>query len=265
MFNLIHADLYKIRKSCVLKILLPITIISAAVMTVMAYLIPLGKIDKSLAGVGFLFSDANAISILGAVAAGVFICGDFENRMMHDAIASGSGRLAIVINKMIVFICTVALLLLPYAAAAGIAMGTGKKFGMQSVAIGFLHLVTVEAGKSFTGAELARLAVIMLCLILIYAAQLSICIPLAFAFQKPVAIVAVYYALNILLPQITANQNSGSALNQFLSFTPFGQKYCFLTLNTEACVLFRAAAVSVMFLAVMVFITYCVFKKAEIK
>jgi len=43
MYNLIRADLFKLRKSMTIKILFGITTVSAVVMAVMAYLIPQGK------------------------------------------------------------------------------------------------------------------------------------------------------------------------------------------------------------------------------
>jgi|GEM_PF-4582436 len=55
----------------------------------MAYMISRGKIDDSMTRIGFMFGDASMISILGAVMAGVFICGDFDNKTINDAIANG--------------------------------------------------------------------------------------------------------------------------------------------------------------------------------
>ena len=74
MLNLIQADLFKLRKSKAIKILLTITAISAVAMTVMANLIAQGKMDVNFNGFGFMFSDMNMISIIGSVIAGLFIC-----------------------------------------------------------------------------------------------------------------------------------------------------------------------------------------------
>lgn len=92
MYNLILADLFKLCKTMAIKILFGITTVSAVIMAVMAYMIPQGKIGASMTGIGFMLSDISMISILGAVIAGVFICGDFDNKTIHDAIASGCSR-----------------------------------------------------------------------------------------------------------------------------------------------------------------------------
>ncbi len=65
MYNLILADLFKLRKSMAIKILFAITTASAVAMAVMAYLIPQGKISASMSGIGFMFSDADIMSIRG--------------------------------------------------------------------------------------------------------------------------------------------------------------------------------------------------------
>ena len=69
MINLIRADLFKLRRTLTVKILLGIGTASALAMAVIAYLIPQGKLSESMTGIGFMFSDINVISILGAVLA----------------------------------------------------------------------------------------------------------------------------------------------------------------------------------------------------
>ena len=102
MLNLIRADLFKMCKSSVMKILFGITTLCAGAMTVIAYFITQRKMDPGMTGIGFLFSDINIISILGAVIAGVFICGDFDNKTIHDAIACGCSRRTIIDRKSVV-------------------------------------------------------------------------------------------------------------------------------------------------------------------
>ncbi|NMC59963.1 MAG: ABC transporter permease, partial [Candidatus Methanofastidiosa archaeon] len=73
MYNLIKADLFKLRKSMAIKILLGITTVSSIAMIMMAYLLQQGKLSASASGLGFMFSDANMISILGAGVASIII------------------------------------------------------------------------------------------------------------------------------------------------------------------------------------------------
>ncbi|WP_019910216.1 ABC transporter permease [Paenibacillus sp. HW567] len=265
MYNLIWADLYKLRKAMAIKILFGITTLSAAAMAIMAYLIPQHKIDESLTDLGFLFSDVNVISILGAVIAGVFICGDFDNKTIHNAIAAGSGRGAVIVSKTIVFCCALAFILLPYVIITGIALGTNSDYSMGSVALGFLHLMTSGAGSGLSASGGLKLLGISLTLMIVYMAQLSITVPLAFVLKKPVLVVAIFYGLSILSGQLGRLADSSPRFDRIFAATPFSGNYALMTINSGAAVIFKAIAVSLIFLLVMLAITYSVFRRTEIK
>lgn len=265
MYNLILADLFKLRKSMAIKILFAITTVSAVAMVVMAYLIPQGKIDASMTDMGFIFSDVSMMGILGAVMAGVIICGDFDNKTIHDAIASGCSRGTVIVSKAMVLCCAIALILLPYAIATGIALSTGYKFSMGSVALGFLNLLTSEAGTAFSASKILKLIIVMLTLLMVYMAQLSICVPLAFVIKKPVFLVAINYGISILSGQLLGLRGNSTLFDGIFACTPFGGKYSFVTLDTAAGYIFQTISVSLIFMIVMLAITYCAFRKSEIK
>lgn len=265
MYNLIRADFFKLRKSMAIKILFGITTVSAVTVAVLAYLIQQGKLDASMTGMGFLISDTNMISILGAVIAGVFICGDFDNKTIHDAIANGCSRGTIIASKATVFSCAIGFILLPYAIITGIALGTGSKFNMGSVSLGFLHLLTSEAGTAFSASEIWKLFAVMLSLIIVYMAQLSICLPLAFALKKPVLVVAIYYGFTILCAQLMGLKDSSPIFDRIFACTPYGGNYTFATLDTGMGDIIKAISVSLIFIIAMIAVTYCAFRKSEIK
>jgi ABC-2 type transport system permease protein len=265
MYNLIQADLFKLRKSMSIKILFGITTVSAVVMAVMAYLIPQGKIDASMTGMGFMFSDINMISILGAVMAGVYICGDFDNKTIHDAIANGCSRGTVIVSKATVLCCSIAFILLPYAIITIIALNTGYEFSMGSASVGFLHILTSEAGTAFSASEIWKLLAVMFTLMIVYAAQLSVCVPLAFVLKKPVLVVAIYYGFTILCAQLMVLRGSSTVLDRILASTPFGGNYTFVTLNSGTGDIFKAISVSMIFMIVMLAVTYGAFRKSEIK
>ncbi|MBD2870337.1 ABC transporter permease [Paenibacillus arenilitoris] len=265
MLNLIQADLYKLRKSRAIKVLLAMTTVSATVMAVMAYLIPQGQIDASMTGIGFMFSDMNMISILGGVIAGILICGDFDNKTIQDAIASGFGRAAIVIGKAAVLGVAVALVLLPYAVVTAVALGTGHPFGMENVALGFLHLLTAEGGSAFAAADIWKTVFIILTLLLVYAAQLSICVPLAFLLRKPIFVVAIYYGFSILCAQLMRLGDGSHWFGSLFSSTPYGGRHAFMSLETGAGDMLATAVVSFMFMIVTTAVTYAAFRRAELK
>lgn len=265
MYNLILADLFKLRKTMAIKILFGMTTVSAVIMAVMAYLIPQGKIGASMIGIGFMFSDISMISILGAVIAGVFICGDFDNRTIHDAVANGCSRAEVIGSKAAVFCCAIAFILLPYAIITGIALSAGSKFSMGSATVGFLHLLISEAGKGFSASEIWKLLAVMMTLIIVYVAQLIVCVPLAIVLKKPVLVVAIYYGFSILCGQLMALRNSSSVFDHILACTPYGGNYAFVTLNTGAWDIFKAISVSLIFIILILAVTYCAFRKSEIK
>ena len=265
MLNMIRADLFKMSKSSAIKILFGITTLCAIGMLVIAYLIPQGQIAQEYTGFGFMFSDTNMISILGAVIAGVFICGDFDNKTIHDAIAGGCSRVTIIVSKAIVFFCAIAFVLLPYAIITIISLSTGSEFSMGSVAVGFLNIITQNSSIAFQASEFFKLLMVMLTLMIVYAAQLSICVPLALVLKKPVLVVAIYYGCTILCAQLAGLKNSSPMFDNIFSLTPFGGNYMFVTMDSGTGDLVKAISVSLVFIIILIGITYSVFRKAEIK
>jgi len=234
-------------------------------MAMVAYMIPQGKLDASMTGIGFMFSDVNMISILGAVMAGLFICGDFDNKTIQDAIANGSSRAAVIFSKATVFSFSIAFILFPYAIITGIALRVGSKYNMGAVAVGFLHLLTSEAGVAFSTAEIWKLMAVMLTLIIVYIAQLSVCVPLTFLLKKPVLVVPIYYVFTLFCAKLTELRGSSLVFDQIFACTPFGGNYTFMTLKTGIGDIFKAIFVCLIFIIVMLAATYCGFRKSEIK
>lgn len=265
MYNLVRADIYKMQKSLAMKIIFGITVLCAIAMTVIAYLIPKGQIDKTMSSIGFMFSDANVISLLGAVLAGIFICGDFENKSIHDAIAAGYSRITVVISKTITFCLALTAVLLPYVIVTGIGIGTGYKFNMGSLSVSFLNVLTTEAGKALTAADIWKLVAVMLGLLIVYLGRLSLCIPLALVLKKPILVVAIYYGFTIIVSNLSQVAANNTTVNNILKFTPLSGDYGFLTLSTGSDVIWKAIAVNLVCTAIMAAITYLAFRKAEIK
>ncbi len=265
MLNMLRADLYKIYKSSTIKLLFGITALCAVIMTIMSYLIPQGKLNTGTTGIGFLFSDINMISILGAALAGVFICSDFENKSIHEAITCGIGRGSIILSKAFSYFCAVAFVLMPYAVAAAIALGTGYNFSMGNVGIGFLNLITENAHRTYGISGVLKLAVVMLTLMLVYVAQLSLCVPLAIVLKKPVFVVAIYYGFTILCAQLIGLRKSSEVFADIFAATPYGGNHTLLTAGSEAGDVIKAIVVNLIFIVIMLAATYGLFRKTEIK
>ncbi len=265
MVNMIRADLYKIFKSTAIKVLFAITLLCSLMMVLFAYLIHKGNLGGEYSGIGFLFSDMNTISILGAVIAGAFICGDFENKTIHNTITDGSSRGRIIVSKSIVYFCSVLFIILPYALVTIIAVCSGNKFDMGSVSIGFLNILSKESGTEISASVFARLIAAAGTLILVHMSQLSLCLPIAFAVKKPVLVVAIYYAISILSGQLSALAAQSNVLNNIFSLTPFGGNRMFLTVHSGGGELLETFAVSIIFGIAVIIITCGIFRKTEIK
>lgn len=265
MFNLMVADLYKLRKSLGYKILLAITSICAIAVAAFAYAVQQGQLAGDMAGIGFMFSDVNVISILGAVLASIFICGDFDNKTVHGAISAGISRSSIVFSKAVVYGIAAACLLLPYIIVTAVALSTPQQFNMGSVAVGFLNILTSHSSMDFTAADIGKLVLVMLATLMTYIAQLSICIPLAFVLRKPVLIVAIYYGFTIVAAQFSSWRGNSLAFDRIYGLTPFGGDHVFLTVADGVGKIFQTYAVSIVFIAIMLVISYSLFRKAEIK
>ncbi|MDP4090115.1 MAG: ABC transporter permease [Bacillota bacterium] len=265
MYNLVSADLFKIRKSIAIKAAFAITSISAVFMSVIAYKIANGSFQENMSGIGFLFGDTDIMSIFGGVLAGVYICSDFDNNIIHDAIAGGFSRIRIVTGKAVSFFCAAIFILIPYAVVTSIALGTGSKFSIGSMSMGFLNLLTSEAGSTLTAAGTGKMLIVVLTLIIVCAAQLSPCVFLAFVIKKPVIVVAVYYGFSIFFGQLAILAKGSKVFYDILSCTPFGGQYALLTLSSGAGDIIKAAAVSLVFIIAILLLTHLVFRKMEIK
>ena len=264
MLNMIQADIFKMYKSSAIKVLFIITVLCSSAMTIIAYMIPQGKVGLESTGIGFLFSDMNMISILGAAVAGIFICSDFENKTVHAAITSGSTRAAIIVSKALSFFFAIAFILLPYVIATTVAVSSGNEFSMGKVGLGFLNLLCESSKMTLQTSEVFKLVLVMLTFAIVYIAQLSICMPLAILLRKPVFVVVIYYGLTILFAQLM-NLKSSALLKKIFSVTPYDGKYVLLTIGSGTGDVVKALLISAVFISAMLFISYAIFRKAEIK
>ena len=67
MFNLIKADLYKMRKTKSIKILFLLCCISATLMSVISYQLTNGNLSHDIIGIGSFFTDFQMISLVSVI------------------------------------------------------------------------------------------------------------------------------------------------------------------------------------------------------
>jgi ABC-2 type transport system permease protein len=78
-------------------------------------------------------------------------------------------------------------------------------------------------------------------------------------------VVAVYYAFTLLCAQLTGLRKSSAAFDNIASCTPYGGNYTFLTVDSGLSDIVKAITASVIFIMVMLAVTFGVFRKTEIK
>ncbi len=103
MMNVLRADMLKFKKSMALKVIFLISGAGAVLMVIVARLFRDGTLGMNAAGNASFLADPQMVALLGTVAAGMFLCGDFENKTVQDAVSGGIGRSQLVLGKAFSF------------------------------------------------------------------------------------------------------------------------------------------------------------------
>ncbi|MEO4052530.1 hypothetical protein [Solibacillus sp. CAU 1738] len=260
MFNLVRSDLYKTTHSKIFWILLTITIACSIAMFSISYGIGNNSLNMSLGSVGFLISDMNMMTIIGAVLATFLICSDFDTKNIHHPIISGYSRMQIVVSKAIVFWILLFTLAIPFIVVTFIGLTMDTTFSMGGVAAGYLSILTTSTSGTF-----GQSIVILLIMTMVYFAQLCVCLLLAFTLRKAVLVVAGYYMLSMFLGQVASFPETFELLHNIISYTPFAGKYITMHVGMSSADLTIALFTCMIFMLVVMWLTYMSFRKAEIK
>lgn len=265
MINMIKADLFKMFKSRAIKIIFLITTVSSIAMAIIANLITRGTINPGMSGVGFMFSDMNIISIFGAVAAGMFICSDFENKTIHGVITAGISRGKIVVSKSVTMFTVTLVILLPYILIVVVSLLTRANFSMGANSVGLMSIMTVNSGIDITMEIVGKIILSIIAILILYIAQLSVTIPLSMLFKKPIIIVALYYGITILSGALGVLKAQSESFSNVYSLLPFGAELINYHSNIVLSDVYKAAAISLVFILLMIITSVIVFRKTEIK
>ncbi len=265
MINLIHAEFYKLYKSISIKLCFLIAGISAAAFTVISHALAAGSISKNVIGSASGLSELVIIALLGSLLSGILVCNDFETKTIHDAVACGKGRRSIVISKMLIYICIMLVLLMPYGVSSIVGFCTGAQFVKPFVGSAFLRMLYDGNNYSLTTGNICKMVSVSLTLVLVHAARLSICIPVAFKTRKPVAVTAIGFAYSILIDLILGLLKDTPVLGKLISISPYNREFILMSFDTKAEVMGKAVISSTVFLVLMTILTYYSFRRAEIK
>jgi len=265
MLNLIQAEFFKLKKSTAFKVCFLLTFISATALVVISNFIAEGRLSISISGNASGLTEICIISLLGSLMAGILVSSDFDTKTIHSSIASGNGRRAVVISKMIIYVTVIALLILPYVIVTIIGLCSGAEFNkpfVPSVFTGFLYDVS---GRHITFVLIAKILVLSVTAMLVHAARLSLCILVAFKIRKSVAVLAFGFIFNGLIDLLLGLLVDVPILSDLINFTPFSKDFLLVSLDTSAGILWKAAISSVIFLILIIELTFRSFQNAEIK
>lgn len=265
MINLMRADLYKLRRSTGARICVIFCTMAAIALVSISHFVAVGSLSPDITGSAAGLTEVCIISLFGSLIAGIIICSDFDTKTIHDAVACGRGRISVVCSKVLVYLIMIALLFLPYVIAVFIGICSGAEFKNSYVVSVFTNMLSDVKGSEVTAALMGNIISVSLVTILVHAARLSICIPIAFLVKKQVAVMGIGFASAFLFDFIFSLIKDVPVLGNILSVTPFNRKYILLTINSDTDLLIKAAVISIIFIAIMSFVTYRIFRRADIK
>jgi len=260
--NLIRADLFTLRHSTGVRVSLLVAVVAAVGYVYLAHQIATGALEPSAADSASVLSDVMVVYLLGSLLAGIVVATDFDTKTIHDALLSSS-RAALVATKTVVLVAVVASLVAPYGLVALVGFLSGQEFTAFLPTV-FLSIVANEQGLPADAGSVGTIVVVVAATMLVYAARLSICLPLAFAVKRPVAVMAVGFGGNFLVDFVATLVVDVPVLGDLVGLTPFGPTHS-LTLASDAGDLLAAAGASIVFLALMAGASYLIFRRADIK
>ena len=263
MINLFHAEFYKLRKSSFIKIAFIICAICAVSMAFVSNQVQTGNVPASALGSASGLCEAMVVSLLGSLAIGTIICTDFESKSIHDEITCKHGRLSVVIVKVVMSLVAILILMIPYGVTALIALASGTEFSKMFVASAFARIMS--SGVEVSASSIGSIIVITIAVALAHTARIAICIPLAFKIKKSAIIMAIGFTFSAFMSFLTSLIEKDSFFDKLIKWTPFCNDYAMVTMDTDAGAIVKGLIISAIFIAVIGFITYRLFRRAEIK
>ncbi|WP_195931033.1 MULTISPECIES: hypothetical protein [Clostridia] len=260
MINLIRADLFKMRKSNSIKILFLLCCISAFIMYEVCKELSKGNLGSDIVGFGSFVTDFQMISLVSVIFISIFICNDFDNKTIQDSISTGHSRASILICKTISYYISILIFLLPYMIITIVGVCSNNTFESFLPSV-FQNIIKNESGVTFDSAVFLKIFLIYITMTIVYASQISISILLAFLFKRPVIVISLGYVLNASIAQIV----NIDKLSDLFKLTPYGVDYSKLTLDASLSVYSNFISISLIFMAIILILSYISFKRAEIK
>ena len=269
MLNLMKAVFYRIKRTKVVYILFSIMCICAIAATGFSYAVEHASISKKLMQQASGFADMLTMVVIGPFFAGIVICSDFQTKTIHDSILyAKQGRRAVIFSKLLTNMVMVMFFLLPYAICTIVGFLSGAKFSLvysRSVDSVFYTLLANETNVSVNANNILKLLVIIFVIMLVYAARMSLNILLIYCIRKPVVVVGVGIAIQMILSLLGPLTASSELANQIFGWPPFASFGSILTFDVPWDKLASIAGVSLAFMGMINGITGGIFQKSDIK
>ena len=260
MFNLLRVDFYKLRKSIMFKVCFLISLVCAIALAIVAHEAASGRMKISVSSASGL-SDIFIFSILMPFAIGMLVCGDFDNKDIHDEISLGRGT--IVISKSIVAFVTALLLTLPYALVGLICFASKGEFSQMFAYSTYLSIMCNSLGVGVSAATVGKAIVKMIVMGLIYASAFSIGIPIAFKVRKPILAIIIGEVIAFSNAFVVELLHSIPGIGKVIELTPY--YYTNMPADITNGNLVKYSIYSIVFFALMIGSSYLIFRKADIK
>ena len=253
MYNLITCELFKLRKSRSVLLILGLMIAYSIFTSVMTYSsIQYGDGSESIQGIDMYFEQLSnylLIAIAGSLIAATFVCGDFDNKTIQDSIACGHKRSAVIISKSLIYFITIFIATISSSVISSAVISIAYGFGVQ-----------------FSGASILKLIAVALATSITYSACLSPCILLSFLSKKPLIVLAGgIFALFLGISFLRDAAQIEPAIASVLSFTPYGVSNALFTLDAAAGDFLKSIIVSIAFIVIVLAATCMNFRKSEVK
>ncbi len=261
MKSLFEATVYRLRKSKGVKIAIGLLFVAATLYYVLAAMIAAGKLDAAQAGSVTGLGDSMLIWLFGSLIIGLLVGSDFENKTIHGAIKFG--RKKIVANYILTFAVIVIIMVFPYMFGSLICILFKIKMqGAEGTMISIFMSNILEYTKH---TSIGKLLLSYIGYTFVYAGQLSICIPIAIKFKKTTVITAFGFFFGMITALISTLASKVKLLDNIYQLTPYHYGILQLGINAKIGDMFIGIIVSLMFVGIMGVVSWCLFKKADIK
>ncbi len=261
MKQLLQAALYRMYKSMGTKIAMVLIFIAASLYYVFAYLLANETFSVSQAGSITGLGDAMIIWLFGSLIVGLLVGGDFESKTIHGAVKFG--RKKIVINYMLVYVILVLFMVLPYTIGSLVCIVSGADFSGAEGTVISIYMGNVLAYNE--GINFGKLLLSYLAYAFVYIGQLSICVPVAIKVKKAVAVTAFGFFFGMITALLATLSSKVTILDKLYKLTPYSYNISQLGVNAKISDMLMGIVVSIGFTVLMGFISYMIFKKADMK